>query len=344
MDHIPHSKPTLNAKDIAAVTDVIKSGALTQGKKVLEFEGKVSRYLGVRSAVAVNSGTSALHLALLALNIGPRDEVMIPSFVCSALLNAVYYTGAEVRIVDVKEDDFNISPIEVRSNLNKKVKAIIVPHMFGYPADLKELLGFGVPIIEDCAQSIGANYRGLKAGAFGVLSICSFYATKVMTTGEGGMVLSNQTKILDRIRDLRQYDHALDLRSRYNYKMTDFQAALGLSQLQRLPGFIKRRKQIAQIYDRTFAESGLMIPPKGAGRDPIYYRYVVKTKNKAKTLIGQLKKKGIGASSPVFKPLHQYVQGSPCPVADRLMEHCVSIPIYPGLTGSQIDQIRSVFL
>ena len=220
---------------------------MVQGKKVLEFEAKVSRYLGVKAGVAVNSGTSALHLALLALNIGPGDEVMVPSFVCSALLNAVSYTGASARIVDVKADDFNISPVEVKKKLNKKVKAIIVPHMFGYPADLKELLSFGVPVIEDCAQSIGADYRGRKAGSFGVLSICSFYATKVMTTGEGGMVLSNQTKILDRIRDLRQYDHALNFQTRYNYKMTDFQAALGLSQLQRLPEFIKRRKQIAQI-------------------------------------------------------------------------------------------------
>jgi len=339
MDFIPHSKPTIDAKDIEAVSQVLKSGALVQGKNVLEFEAKVSRYLGVKEGVAVNSGTSALHLALLSLNIGPGDEVMLPSFVCLALLNAVLYTGAKARVVDVKENDFNISPLEVRHKLNKKVKAIIVPHIFGYPADLKELLGFGVPVIEDCAQSIGADYQGRRAGSYGVLSICSFYATKVMTTGEGGMVLSNQTKILDRVRDLRQYDHASNLKARYNYKMTDFQAALGLSQLQRLPEFIKRRRQIALLYDRAFAASDFMTPVKDAYRDPIYYRYVIKIKNKAKFFMEQLIKKGIGASAPVFKPLHQYLQGSRCPVADRLMDQCVSIPIYPGLTNGQIGQI-----
>jgi len=339
MNFIPHSKPTLNTKDIACVSHVLKSGTIAQGKVVSEFEAQVARFLGVKAGVATNSGTSALHLALLALNIGPGDQVIMPSFVCSALLNAVFYTGAKVRIVDVKEDDFNISPLEVKKKLNKKVKAIIVPHMFGYPADLKELLSFGVPIIEDCAQSIGADYMGRRAGSFGVLSICSFYATKVVTTGEGGMLLSNQTKILDRIRDLRQYDNALNFQTRFNYKMTDFQAALGLNQLQRLPDFIKRRRQIAQMFDRAFAEAGLIIPPKAANRNPIFYRYVIKTKRRAKFFIELLKKNGIGSTLPVFKPLHQYVQGFRCPVSDQLMDQCVSIPIYPNLTDSQIRQI-----
>ncbi len=341
MNFIPHSKPTLHTKDIAAVSAVLKSGALVQGKKVLEFEDKVSSYLGVKAGVAVNSGTSALHLALLALNIGPGDQVIVPSFVCTALLNAVSYTGASVRIVDVNEDDFNISSTQVKKNLNKKVKAIIVPHMFGCPADLKELSIFGVPIIEDCAQSIGADYGGRQAGSFGVLSICSFYATKVMTTGEGGMVLSNQTKLLDRIRDFRQYDHASNFQNRYNYKMTDFQAALGISQWQELPQFIKRRRQIAQIYDRAFADGDFIIPSKDNSRAPIYYRYVIKIKKRAKVFIEQLKKKGVGASQPVFKPLHHYVKGFQCPVADQLMDQGVSIPIYPDLSAHQIRQICS---
>ena len=341
MNFIPHSKPTLNANDIAAVGAVLKSGALVQGKKVLDFEAKVARLVGVKAGVAVNSGTSALHLALLALNIGPGDEVMMPSLVCSALLNAVSYTGAKSRIVDVKEDDFNISPLEVKKKLNKKVKAIIVPHMFGCPADLKELLSFGVPIIEDCAQSIGADYRGRPVGSLGVVSVCSFYATKVMTTGEGGMVLSNQTKMMDCIRDLRQYDHVLNLKTRYNYKMTDFQAALGICQLQRLPQFIKRRKQIAQSYADALAETEWTSPLGDTGRGHIYFRYVIKAKQKAKFFIERLNKKGIGASIPVPTPLHHYVNGVHCPVADQLLEKCVSIPIYPGLTDSQIRYICS---
>ena len=340
MKLIPHSKPSINAKDIRAAGLVLQSGALSQGRKVAEFEAKVSRYLGLRSGVAVNSGTSALHLALLALKVGPRDEVIIPSYVCTALLNAVAYTGAKARIVDVKEDDFNISPLGVKRALNKKVKVIIVPHMFGFSADLKELLKLGVPLIEDCAQSIGADYESKKLGSWGALSVCSFYATKVMTTGEGGMVLSNQAKLLDRIRDLRQYDHAIDFQTRYNYKMTDFQAALGINQLQRLPEIIKERRSIARTYDQIFLKAGLTIPCKSSYSVPIYYRYVIKVKQNAGTLIEQFNKKGIGVRSPVFKPLHRYIKSSPCPVADRLMDQAVSIPIYPDLTEAQINQIR----
>lgn len=338
MAMIPHSKPSIDADDIRAVSRVLQGGYLAQGQKVLEFEDGMGRYLGVHGAVAVNSGTSALHLALLALNIGPKDEVIVPSYVCTALLNAISYTGARPRIADVKADDFNISPVDVKRKLSKKVKAIIVAHMFGCPADLKELLSLGVPVIEDCAQSVGAGYMGRKAGSWGLLSVCSFYATKVMTTGEGGMVLSNQVKLLDRVRDLRQYDRALDPRTKYNYKMTDFQAALGLSQLKKLPQWIRRRKQIARLYDSAFAGAGMMIPSVEADRDAIYYRYVVKT-GKARSLVRHLKKQGIEAAFPVFRPLHSYVKRCPCPVADQLMDQCVSIPIYPDLKNDQIRRI-----
>jgi perosamine synthetase len=334
---IPHSRPTITPRDIKAVSRILETGQLAQGQKVSDFEAKMSRYVGVKTGVATNSGTSALHLALLALDIGKNDEVIVPSYVCSALLNAISYAGAKAKIVDVKEEDFNISPPEVRKQLSQKVKAIIVPHMFGYPADLKELLKLGVPIIEDCAQSIGAKYMERMTGTFGVISILSFYATKVMTTGEGGMVLSNHVKLLDRIRDLREYDNALNLKTRYNYKMTDFQAALGLSQLEQLPQLIQRRKQIARIYDHTFANIS-EIPRQENNRDSIYFRYVIKVK-KAKLLIKQLNKQGIGASAPVFKPLHHYVKGFKCPIAEKLMDQCVSIPIYPKLTDIEVRQI-----
>jgi perosamine synthetase len=337
MTFISHSKPSMTSQDISVVSRILRSGQLAPGQKVLDFESKISSYLGVKSGIATNSGTSALHLALIALNIRPNDEVIIPSYVCSALLNAIAYVGAKPKIVDVKEDDFNLSALEVKKKLSKKVRAIIVPHMFGCPADLKELLGFGIPVIEDCAQSIGATYMGRKAGSFGVLSICSFYATKVITTGEGGMVLSNNEKLLDRIRDLRAYDHAKNLKTRYNYKMTEFQAALGLSQLQRLPQFIHQRKQIAQAYDRAFTGIGI-IPTQDNHRESIYYRYVVKTK-KAHLLINHLKRQGIEATLPVFKPLHSYVKGFQCPATQRLMNQCVSIPIYPNLSNRQVHWI-----
>ncbi|MBI4309295.1 MAG: DegT/DnrJ/EryC1/StrS family aminotransferase, partial [Candidatus Omnitrophica bacterium] len=339
VDTIPHSKPTINAGDIAGAAQVLKSGHLAQGKKVVEFEGQVSRYLGMTGAVATSSGTSALHLALLALGVGRGDEVIVPSYVCCALLNPILHAGAVPKIVDVHPDDFNIDPAQVRKKLSKKTKIIIVPHLFGYPADMKGLLRLGIPIIEDCAQSIGAEYEGRKAGAWGVLCICSFYATKVLTTAEGGMVLSHRKKLLDDIRDRREYDKALTYKVRYNYKMTDVQAALGLSQLARLPQFIARRKAIARIYNSMDAHPQIKIPDTAAGRDHIYYRYVIKLKTGQKAFLQKLNKQGIGAARPVFSPLHRYFNQGQCPVADELMKQCISIPIYPSLTNAQAQYI-----
>jgi perosamine synthetase len=327
---IPHSKPSINASDLASIKQVVESGYLAQGKKVLEFEKAVSLYLKIKQGVAVNSGTSALHLALLALKIGAGDEVIVPSFTCSALLNPISYVGAKPIVVDVNENDFNISPVEIKKKITKKTKAIIVPHMFGCPGDLKEITRLGVPVIEDLAQSIGAEYQGRKVGSFGVLAICSFYATKVLTTGEGGMVLSNQPKLINAIRNLREYDEVAKFEVRYNYKMTDVQAALGLSQLLRLPEFIARRKKIAKAYDAALAGQDVA-PFRLADRDHIFYRYVVKHK--------KLANKSIQAVRPVFKPLHHYVGSNACPVSDLLMKQCLSIPIYPALTDSQIKII-----
>jgi len=334
---IPHSKPAINPGDIKRVSRILQSGLIAQGKNVLDFEEKISRYFNVKGAVATSSGTSGLHLALLALDIGSGDEVIIPSFVCSALLNPIAYVGARPRIADVNPDDFNISVPDIKKKLSRKTKAIIVPHMFGCPAEIRSILRLGVPVIEDCAQSIGANYEGKKAGSFGLLSICSFYATKVMTTGEGGMVLSNQRKLLDKIRDLRVYDHAIDGKVRYNYKMTDFQAGLGLSQLSYLPEFIRRRKEIAGRFHREFAALGFDIPHVRSHRDHIYFRYVIKLRQGQKELMKKLNHKGIQAVPPVFKPLHRYVHQTSCPVSDELMKQCLSIPVYPNLSDKQVQ-------
>jgi len=335
---IAHSKPTINAADAKVVADVIKSGFVAQGKTVASFEQKFSRYQKVKHAAAVNSGTAALHLSLLALGIKGGDNVIIPSFVCTALMNAVNYTGASVRIVDVGEDDFNILVRDVQRKINRKTKAIIVPHMFGLPADLNALLKLKVPIIEDCAQSIGAKYKGKRVGSFGVLSIYSFYATKMMTTGEGGMITSNNTSLMNRIRDLREYDHKPQYTLRYNYKMTDIQAALGIHQLSQLPAWIKKRKRIAQKYNMALGGGHCTLPKQYTQREHIYYRYVIQAKNKHK-LLNTLKSKGIHAASPVFKPLHRYLRLKGCPCADHLMNNAISLPIYPSLSANAIQYI-----
>ncbi len=337
--NIFHSKPTIDKKDIQNLEAVLKTGQLAQGKKVEEFEQQFAKWQNIKEAVAANSGTSALHLSLLALDIGKGDEVIIPSHVCTALLNAVNYTGAKAKIADVNADDFNISVKAVQKNITKKTKAIIVPHMYGYPADLRGLLKLNIPIIEDCAQSMGAKYGNKNVGNFGVLSVFSFYATKVMTTGEGGMVISRNQRLINKIRDLRDYDNRSDYKIRFNYKMTDMAATLGISQLQKLPQMLAVRKKIAQQYDKVLKNLNVQIPDIAEGKEHIYFRYVMKAAKNHKAIMNALLKKGIHCAAPVFKPLHQYLKISNCPIAEQLTHELISIPIYPQLKAKEINHI-----
>jgi len=342
---IPHSKPTITENDIKSVSEVMRSGYIVQGEKVRQFEEKLASFIGVKGGIATSSGTSALHLALMVLGVGKEDEVILPTYVCTAPLNAVYYTGAKPILADINEDDFNISAKDVEKKLTKKTKAIIVPHMFGLPADMEEILKLGIPVIEDCAQSIGATIRHPPSGprhpvgSLGTLSICSFYATKLLATGEGGMVLSNDEELLSKIRDLRDYDEKDDFRVRFNYKMSDIEAAFGLSQLGKLFSFIKRRKEIAQKYCCVFSGCDFSIPSVYEDREHIFYRYVVRVHGKAEEFIEDIQNKGIECRRPVYKPLHHYLSCGGFPVADKVYKSAVSIPIYPFLSDEDVDYI-----
>jgi len=336
---IPHSKPSTDAKDAKAAYDVITSGHLARGEKVAAFEQALARFQKVKYAVATSSGTAALHLSLLAMDIKKGDNVIIPSFVCTALLNAIHYTGASACVVDIDRDDFNISVKDVKKKINKRTKAIIVPHMFGTPADIGALLKLGIPLIEDCAQSLGAMYRGKPVGSFGVLSVYSFYATKMMTTGEGGLVTSNNRQLISRIKDLYDYDQRRDYKVRYNYKMTDIQAALGISQLSKLPGWIKRRRTIALMYHRGLRDCGFDLPIEKSQREHVYFRYVLRAKKNKPELLKALMKKGIQCATPVYKPLHQYLNLKGYGCADQAMKESLSLPIYPSLSNDNVQYI-----
>ncbi len=330
MKVIPHSRPTLGREEIDTVAETIASSHIAQGSMVCRFEDAVARYLGLRGGVAVSSGTAALHLALLALDIGEGDEVIIPDYTCTALLNAVFYTGARPVIADIIPHEYNIDPDDIKKKLTKKTKAIVVVHSFGLPARIDEILDLGVPVIEDIAHSIGAEHRGSRIGSFGSLCVASFYATKMMTTGEGGMVLSNSLSLLERIRDLRDYDAKDDYRVRYNYKMTDIEASIGLVQLKRLPSMIKVRKEIANYYNNRLKGLPISLPEYG-GVDHVFFRYIVETEIDASTLIDRLKGYGIDAKKPVYKPLHRYVDGNACMNSLSAWERAVSLPVYPHM-------------
>jgi perosamine synthetase len=335
---IPHSRPTIGPDDIQAVGAILQSGHIAQGDQVQLFEEAVASFLARKGGVATNSGTSALHLALLVLGIGPGDEVLLPSYTCVALLHAIRYVGATPRVADIDLREYNLSPREARRYLTPRTRAVIVPHMFGLPVDLDPILSWGIPVIEDCAQALGATYRGRRAGGLGVISVCSFYATKVLTTGEGGMLLSDSEILLRRARDLRDYDGRATLGTRFNYKMTDFQAALGLSQLRLLPEFLNRRQALARRYTHALQLSRVRLPEVVPGRTHIFYRYVIGVDN-AGDLARRLRIRGIECKPPVSRPLHGYLGQDGCPTTEAAIRTALSIPLYPSLSDADADRI-----
>lgn len=341
---IPHSRPTVCPDDIRAVAEVMESGRLVQGEQVRAFEEEMSAFIGGGEAAAVSSGTAALHLALVSLGVGEGDEVIIPGYVCSALLQAVRHARATPVIADIDPETFNISPQDAGKRLTRKTRAIIVPHMFGLSADLSGIISLGVPVIEDCAQSLGSRYQGAYTGSAGLLSVFSFYATKMIATGEGGMVLSSRADLIGKIRDLRAYDGKAEDRLRYNYKMTDLQAALGRSQLRKLRQFIRRRGEIAGEYNRGLADTGVQLPVTPPGMEHVYYRYVV-LMDRSESFMQKTKAMGVDCRRPVFKPLHEYLNLPGFAVTRGVWERAVSIPVYPSLSDRDvqfvIDRVRA---
>lgn len=338
---IPHSRPTIDPDDIRAVTEVMGSGQLAQGEKVRRFEEDLAFLLGRRGGVATNSGTSALHLGLLALGLGAGDEILLPSYTCVALLHAVRYVGAIPRVVDIEPEGYNLCAHESRRLLTRRVKAIIIPHMFGMAADLDHLASLGVPLIEDCAQALGGTYRGRPVGSIGTITICSFYATKMITTGEGGMLLSDSNVILQRARDLRDYDGRTTCETRFNYKMTDMQAALGLSQLNRLPAFLERRRDLASRYTGALRNLPITLPAVKPDTAHAFYRYVIGVDDSAR--VGRrLNQRGIQCKAPVFRPVHAYLEQEGFPHTERAMRTALSIPLYPSLTEEEVGTLLGV--
>lgn len=249
---------------------------------------------------------------------------------------------AQPVIADISLTDYNLSIADVQRKINRKTKTIILPHMFGSPADITLFLKLPVPVIEDCAQVLGAKLFKKAAGSFGAASIFSFYATKLITCGEGGMVASDDRRIIEKVKDIRSCDKKNDLNKRFNYKLSDFQGAMGSVQLNRLKRFIQTRKHIAQQYDRAFSNlSGLIIPRRHFSREHIYYRYVVRTSKDVDACIAQYHKNNIEASKPVSIPLHALMGLSPeeFPHTETAWKQSLSLPIYLSLQSRDVKKI-----
>lgn len=343
---ILHSKPTISNEDIENVSEALKSGNITTGKIVKEFASMLSELTGMKYGTATSSGTTAIHLALRALGIDKEDEVIIPSYVCGAILSPIQACNAKAVAVDINKDDLNISYENTKKAITKKTKAIILPHMFGKPIqDIEKFKELKIKIIEDNALSIGAKHNGKRVGSFGDISVFSFYSTKVMTTGVGGTIMTNNKEIQKKVEDLVKYDNRESMGESYNYKMCDMQAALGISQIKKLDKMISRRKEIARKYTELFrnAEINCLYPEEE--EENIFFRYIIQTE-KRDEFITNMKKRGINAEKPVFKPIHEYMKKSEklFPNTAKAYEKSVSIPIYPDLTDGDIENIAGAII
>jgi len=339
---IRHSHPALDEAEEYALRGVLASGHLAQGPQVAVFEEEVGRFLTLPPGVATSSGTAALHLALLSLGVGPGDEVLLPAYVCTAPLLAVSYAGAVPVLVDVDPTTGNMDPLDLKKRLTRRSKAIIVVHLFGMPAAVKEFLAPGLPVIEDCAQALGAWQQEGKVGTFGDLAMCSFSATKLITTGEGGMLLGRDKSLLERARDLREYDKKDTFAVRFNYKMTDIQAAMGRVQLGKLGRFLSKREALAEVYTaRLAASSRCILPPHTQGR--IYYRYVVSLPQSPAVLIPRLFDRGVETARPVYRPLHHYLEQTGYPGADEVWSSHLSLPLHPSLVPEEVLEACRAF-
>lgn len=355
MKTIPHNKPWLGLEEEEALRKVVESGWVIAGNQVKKLEKKLSEMLGLRYAVAVSSGTAAIHLSLLALGVGRGDDVILPSYTVSDILNAINYTGANPVIVDIEKDSFNIDPSLVAKKINKKTKAIIVPHMLGGSAKIDELEKFGIPIINDSAQALGTYYNQKPAASYGNLSVLSFYATKVVTTGQGGMVLTNNKKYLSFIKDVIDYNGRDNYKTRFNYPMTDIAASLGNIQAGKLGMFLKKRREIGAKYQKALKNTCLPAGkekihffPSRSDTNSNYYRFILKfenkeTRNRVKSIFG---KKGI----TTIVPLNDYELLHNCLCLDKrnfvnaenLAATLLSLPIFPSLRHSEIERIVKV--
>jgi len=349
-------EPSFDESDIAAVSRVMKEGKVGEGEIVKKFEREMASYIGVRSGIATSSGTAALYLAMRALGIQKGDEVILPTYTCLTLLNAVIHTGAKPILVDnnydVEHMDFNINQEKVFESINGKTKAIIIPYMFGTPTNINKLKKTGIKIIEDCALSLGAEIDDKKISSFGDVSILSFNS-KMISTGKGGMLLSNSKELLSEVDDLTNYESKIvSLRSEPNkekitlnydlgYEMSDIQAAIGLNQLRKLPEFIKTRRRLAKRYSKEFSGKDFIIPKMEKTTKSIFFRYMVKANKNILEVIKEGIKNNIEFGRGVYPPIHYCYQKErkEFPNAEKAINSMISIPLYPSLSEEQIKKI-----
>ena len=354
--------PSIGLQEEIAVKEVLKSGFLVQGKLVARFEEAVAKYLNVKYAVAVSSGTSALHLALLALGIGAGDEVIIPDYTFPATANVVELVGAKPVFVDIDPVTFNINHKAIEQFINKRTKAIMPVHLFGQSADMAPIMRlakkYKLLVVEDAACVLGAEYKDRKCGTIGHVGCFSFHPRKVITTGEGGVIVTNSKEMADRWKILRNHgiqhkDNKIDfLLPGYNYRLTEIQAAIGLVQLKKIDTLIHSRRKVASIYDEELSSvEWIKIPSTLACNKNAYQAYVIQMSQTIdqNSMINHLKKNGVEANFGTYA-LHRLsfyknkykLIAEQFPVSEEIFQTSVALPLHEHLGIDQIRRIVSI--
>ncbi len=361
---IPLVAPLYDTDDEDAVASAAARRTMGSGEVVASFERAVAERHGMAGGIATSSGTAALELALATLGAGDGDEVIFPSYTCVALLNATRAVRARERLVDNEAEPagmrFNLDVDLAAAAANATTKAVIVPHAFGVPADVSRLVDAGTPLIEDVALSLGASIDGRPVGSRGDLTVISFHSTKVISTGEGGMLLARESAALERARDLNDViaaqvrertagpdDVRGTYRRRFNFRMTDLSAALGLSQLRRLDSFIARRREIGDRYTEAFADLPVILPAAIA-RGAFYFRYMVDISPSGRSVadvLSGMAQRGIEVGRGVYPAVHQLLGsvGWGTTRAERCTERMVSVPVHPSLSKDDVRRVIDAF-
>jgi len=345
------AKPIMGAEEKQAVLEVLDSGIIAQGPRTKAFEEGFAQMCGTRYAIATSSGTTALHVALLAHQIGPGDEVITSSFTFIASANSAIFVGARPVFVDIDPRTFNLDVSQIEAAITPRTKAILPVHLFGLPCDMEPIrkiaLKHNLVVIEDACQSHGATFRGKKAGSFGTGTF-SLYPTKNITSGEGGMITTSQDAINEACRVIRSHG----MRVRYyhdelgfNFRMTDIHAAIGLAQLGKLDQFNRRRQQNAAYYDATL--KGVITPYVPEGCTHVYHQYTIRVGDgRRDALRDYLKEQGIGSEVYYPVPIHQqkfYTQELgyhvSLPETEKAAAEVLSIPVHPSLTQPDLETV-----
>lgn len=356
---IPIAEPLLGEKELEYVTECIKTGWVSSlGEYILNFEKNFSEYCGAKYGITTSNGTTALHLALTTLGIEKGDEVIVPTLTFIATANSVSYTGAKPVFVDSEPHTWNIDPNKIEERITGKTKAIIPVHSYGHPCDIGAILDIAedhnLRVIEDAAEAHGAEYKGRKVGGFSDAACFSFYGNKIITTGEGGMIITNSEEIAEKAMMLR--DHAMSKEKRYwhpfvgfNYRMTNMQAALGLAQLERIDEIIRIKRDNAKLYN-SLLESvrGVSLPPEEGWAKNVYWMYSLLIEDdfgiSRDELMIKLRERGID-SRPFFIPLHlqpPYNSNEILPIAEELSRKGINLPSAATLKEEEITYICGV--